>query len=190
MSYFLICRKAPRKRNRAKPASVMPHKIFSISSFPTEREGCLYPGYDRFQKQIIRGHCSLQYKESAVSHAKGDPCVPAQPQKHKWWLTSGYSPQPFFLELQHLVCKTLSFLTDEVFAGDPYVFKKDLSCVWWPHAQFVYLFSNMNAWRKRGIRKATKNTSAMYKYSILTMWNLQMWRYVPRPQWNLPLGKT
>lgn len=77
MPYFLISR---RKRNKANPAPVMPHKIFSISSFRAEREGCLYPGYDRFQKQIVRGHCNLQWKESYVSHAKGDPCVPAQPQ--------------------------------------------------------------------------------------------------------------
>lgn len=69
----------------------MPHKIFSISSFSTEREGCLYPGYERFQKQIVRGHCNLQQKESAVSHAKGDPCVPcpspeAQTMTYQWLL--------------------------------------------------------------------------------------------------------
>lgn len=57
---FLISRKTPRKRNKGKPPSLMPQKIFSLSSFPTEREGFLYPGYDRFQKMIVRGHCNLR----------------------------------------------------------------------------------------------------------------------------------
>lgn len=186
--YFLISRKAPRKRNKANPASVMPHKIYSISSFPTEREGCLHPGYDRLQKQIVRGF-GIYNKRKVLLVMQRVTRVPGWLQNHKLWLTSGYCPQPLFLELQHLIRKTLSFLTDEVFAGDPYVFKKDLSCVWWPHAQFVYLFSNMNAWRKRGIRKVTKNRSTMYKYSILRKRGLQKWRYMPRLQWNLPLGK-
>lgn len=61
----------------------MAHKIFSASSFPTERECLLYPGHDRFQKQIPKGHCNLHEKKSAVSHAKSDLCVPARLQKCK-----------------------------------------------------------------------------------------------------------
>lgn len=190
MPYFLISREAPRKRNKAKRASEMAHKTFSASGCSTERECRLYPGYDGFQKQILKGHHNLQAKESAVSHAKSDPCTPAQLQKCQWWLTSGCSPQPLFLELQHLVCKTLSFLTDEVCAGDPYIFKKDLSCVRWPHTQFVYLFSNMNAWKEKCMRKTTKNRSTVHKYNVFRKKSLQMWMYVPRQQWNLRLGKT
>lgn len=178
MPDFLIIREAPRKRNKAKAACAMAHKIFPASGFPRERECRLYPGYDGFQKPILKGHCNSQGKKSAVSHAKSDPCVPARLQKRKWWLTNGNSPQPLLLELQHLVCKTLSFLTDEVFAGDPYIFKKDLSCVWWPHTQFVYLFSNMNSWRDRHMRKTTKNRSTVNEYNVSRKKSLQM--HVPR----------
>lgn len=189
MPYFLISREAPRKRNKAKRASAMAHKVFSASGFPTERECRLYPGCDGFQKQILKGHCNLEGKKSAVSHAESDPCIPARLQKRQRWLTSGYAPQPLFLELQHLVCKTPSFLTDEVFAGDPYIFKKDLGCVRWPHTQFVYLLSNVNAWREKRMRKTTKNRSTMNKYNVFRKKSLQMWMYVPSQQWNLPLGK-
>lgn len=51
----------------------MAHKIFSASGFPTERECRLYPGYDRFQKQTLKGHPNLQEKKSAVCHEESDP---------------------------------------------------------------------------------------------------------------------
>lgn len=189
MPYFLISREIPRKRNKSKRASAMAHKTFSASGFLQKGNvSRLYPGW--FQKQILKGHHNLQGKKSAVSHEKTDPCIPARLQKRQWWLTSGYAPQPLFLELQHLVCKTLSFLTDEVFAGNPYVFKKDLSCVWWSHTQFVYLFSNMNAWKEKCKRKTTNNRSTVHKYNVFRKKSLKIWMYVPRQQWNIPLGKT
>lgn len=54
--------------------------LYRKKNFSTERECCLYPGYDGFQKQILKDHCNLQENKSAVSHAKSDPCVPAQAQ--------------------------------------------------------------------------------------------------------------
>lgn len=69
MLFFLISRTDwEKEENQKQPLWYLTKYFLSVSSFPTKREGCLYPGYDRFQKQIVRGH-NLQWKESAISHA-------------------------------------------------------------------------------------------------------------------------
>ena len=88
------------------------------------------------------------------------------------YITCSCSPNPFFLELQHLVSEAHALLTDDVGPGHSDILKEDLCRVRAPHAHLVNLLGDVDAYTSNSLYLpvAALNFFLSFLTSVTSAW--------------------
>ena len=85
-------------------------------------------------------------------------------------ITCSCSPDPFFLELQHLVGEAHALISDDVGLGHSDILKEDLGRVGAPHAHLVNLLGDVDAYTSNSLYLPVTALDFFLKTSVTFIW--------------------